>query len=199
MAIAEPLKPSRGGFQRPFGCARFIVDFLQGKGPDYSVTSIDPAVGATQNDILASYKLALHLDWVNEQLAWENEARLRKSLPTMNEAEENKRREYWTGCYPLGRCRMRYHSFLIYFGLLKRLGWVEPTGNEEPSVAQEMMALEPEEERRATGQPRIYYRITSAGQQANQEVVSNPLMALYPQFSPDYFARKRAQHRYVKC
>lgn len=197
--MVEPLRPAKGGFQRPFGCARFIVDFLKGHGTDYGVTSIDPAIGATQNDILASYKLALHLDWVDEQLARENESRLRKRLPTMNEAEENGRREYWTGCNPWGRCRMRYHSFLVYFGLLKRLGWVEPAGQIEPSIAQEMMALEAEEEPRATGQPRIYYRITSAGKQANQEVVSNPLMALYPQFSPDYFVRKRALHHYVKC
>lgn len=197
--MVEPLRPSRGGFQRPFGCARFIVDFLQGNGPAYSVTSIDPVVGATQNDILASYKLALHLDWVDEQLAGENEARLRKSLPTMNEAEERKRREYWTGCYPLGRCRMRYHSFLIYFGLLKRLGWVEPAGQEEASVAQEMMALKPGEEARVAGEPRVYYRVTADGHQASQKAVSNPLIALYPQFSPVYFARKRAQHHYVKC
>jgi hypothetical protein len=26
---------------------------------------------------------------------------------------------------------MRYHSFLMYFGVLKRLGWVETTGQTE--------------------------------------------------------------------
>lgn len=197
--MVEPLKPSRGGFQKPFGCARFVLDFLQGLGPNYGVAGIDPEEGATQNDILASYKLALHLAWVEDQLAGENESRLHKGLAIFSPQEEAERRAYWMRCYPLGRCRMRYHSFLIYFGLLKRLSWVEPTGQAEPSVAQEMMALEPGEKSRAAGQPRVYYRLTAEGRAASDSAITNPLVALYPQFSPDYFARKRAERRYIRC
>jgi hypothetical protein len=32
---------------------------------------------------------------------------------------------------------MRYHSFLMYFGVLKRLGWVEETGETETSTLQD--------------------------------------------------------------
>ena len=31
MAKSESLKPTMGGFQSPFGCVRFIVDFLKRK------------------------------------------------------------------------------------------------------------------------------------------------------------------------
>ena len=74
---------------------------------------------------------------------------------------------------------MRYHSFLSYFGLLKRLGWVEPTGEEEVSQAQDMMGLENGEETRETGQPRIYYRLTRAGFAAPQSLIADPITALY--------------------
>ena len=33
--------------------------------------------------------------------------------------------------------RMRYHSFLVYFRMLKRLGWVEVAGEVEASSVQE--------------------------------------------------------------
>lgn len=68
------------------------------------------------------------------------------------------RREYYLARIPYKLTRMRYHSFLTYFGMLKRLGWVEPTGRVETSIAQEMMALEPGDKSRSTGQPRVYCR-----------------------------------------
>jgi hypothetical protein len=52
------LRPSRGGFLRPFGCGWFIREFLLGKGPEGS-TKIDPSRGATQADINYEYKEAL--------------------------------------------------------------------------------------------------------------------------------------------
>ena len=39
---------------------------------------------------------------------------------------------------------MRYHSFLMYFGVLKRLGWVEKTSEKEPSSMQESYPPAPE-------------------------------------------------------
>ena len=53
-----PLKPSRGGFLRPFGCGWFIREFLLGNGP-WGSPRIDPNVGAPQADIFYHYKRAL--------------------------------------------------------------------------------------------------------------------------------------------
>jgi hypothetical protein len=52
------LRPSRGGFLRPFGAGWFIREFLLGKGPEGSRV-IDPQRGATQADINYEYKEAL--------------------------------------------------------------------------------------------------------------------------------------------
>jgi hypothetical protein len=39
---------------------------------------------------------------------------------------------------------MRYHSFLMYFGVLKRLGWVEATSRTEASATQDNYPSAPE-------------------------------------------------------
>ena len=52
------LRPSRGGFLRPFGCGWFIREFLLGNGPVGS-KKIDPLRGAVQADINYEYKEAL--------------------------------------------------------------------------------------------------------------------------------------------
>ena len=41
-----PLKPTKGGFLKPFGCGWFIREFLLGNGP-YGSLEIDHDVGAT--------------------------------------------------------------------------------------------------------------------------------------------------------
>jgi hypothetical protein len=56
--MALELKPSRGGFLRPFGCGWFIREYLLGNGPEDS-KSIDPKRGAPQADINFEYKEAL--------------------------------------------------------------------------------------------------------------------------------------------
>ena len=56
MAVA--MRPTIGGFLRPFGCGWFIREFLLGNGPEDS-TKIDPGRGATQADINYQYKEAL--------------------------------------------------------------------------------------------------------------------------------------------
>jgi hypothetical protein len=72
---------------------------------------------------------------------------------------------------------MRYHSFLMYFGVLRRLGWVETTGKTETSSIQENYPPAPE---------RTYYRLTEKGIKAGDELWSNPLFALYPEIDPDH-------------
>jgi len=57
----------------------------------------------------------------------------------------------------------RYHSFVVYFATLQRLGWVEFTGQEEPSEFQESYP-----------QPRRYYRLTTAGREAQDYAWASP-------------------------
>ena len=52
------LKPSRGGFLRPFGLGWFIRSSSLGNGPEGS-PRIEPPSGATQSDINFQYKEAL--------------------------------------------------------------------------------------------------------------------------------------------
>jgi DNA-binding PadR family transcriptional regulator len=75
---------------------------------------------------------------------------------------------------------MRYHSFLMYFGVLKRLGWVEVTSETEPSSIQENYPPAPE---------RTYYRLTDKGVEARDKQWSNPLFTLYPEVGPSHIKR----------
>ena len=72
---------------------------------------------------------------------------------------------------------MRYHSFLMYFSVLKRLGWVEPTSETEPSAIQGSYPPAPE---------RTFYRLTKKGVEAGDELWSNPLFTLYPEIGPSH-------------
>jgi len=64
----------------------------------------------------------------------------------------------------------RYHSFITYFATLRRLGWVQPTGHEEPSSFQDHYP---------PGSPRRYFRLTDAGRTAPETAWANPHRALY--------------------
>lgn len=75
---------------------------------------------------------------------------------------------------------MRYHSFLMYFGVLKRLGWVETTNRTEASAIQDNYPLAPE---------RTYYRLTKTGAEADDELWSNPLFTLYPEIGPSHMKK----------
>ena len=173
-----PLRPTRGGFLRPFGCAQFIVSFLKGEGP-FGATPIDPKRGAPQSDIFWEYKEALRRELAEDLVALEEEKRIRRGEPPLTREEADNLLSRLIERLPLRSTKMRYHSFLGYFGLLKRLGWVEATGEQEISEAQDMMRLETGEEPRETGQPRIYYRITRAGFAAPQSLIADPITALY--------------------
>ena len=72
-----PLKPKRGGFQRPFGCGEFTRDFLLGKGP-FGSLKIDPEVGAPQSVIFKQYKLALMRAYALDRATQEEEKTARK-------------------------------------------------------------------------------------------------------------------------
>jgi len=72
---------------------------------------------------------------------------------------------------------MRYHSFLMYFGVLKRLEWVEVASETEPSAIQDNYPAAPE---------RTYYRLTKKGIEAGNELWSNPLFTLYPEIGPSH-------------
>ncbi|MFC2059908.1 hypothetical protein ACFLTZ_02285 [Chloroflexota bacterium] len=75
---------------------------------------------------------------------------------------------------------LRYHSFLMYFGVLKRLGWVEVTNETEPSAIQDNYPQAPEG---------VYYRLTKQGIEAGDELWSNPLFTLYPEIGPSHLKK----------
>jgi len=64
--------------------------------------------------------------------------------------------------------------------VLKRLEWVEVTGQTEASSIQDNYPLAPE---------RTYYRLTKKGIEAGDEFWSNPLFTLYPEIGPSHMKR----------
>jgi len=183
------VRPTRGGFLRPFGCGWFIREFLLGNGPQGS-PRIDPKVGACQEDIFYHYKRALHKAYAEDTIAYENEDRIKKGLPVYTEAEYMERLEYYMGRIPYKLVKCRYHSFQRYFHWLKQLSWVELTGREEHSSVQENMPDYPE------APPRRYYRLTRKGTSAPDCQWSNPQLTLYPERPLEYFRQKRRGRKY---
>ncbi len=183
-----PLRPGRGGFVRAFGCGEFIKNFLLGLGPEGS-PSIDPQIGACQEDIFYHYKLALHRAYSEDVIAWENEDRIRQGNPIYNEQEYAERLEYLMSRIPYKLVKCRYHSFQRYFHWLKQLGWVEFTGTEEPASMQDYCPSAP---------PRRYYRLTTKGIEAPDHQWSNPQLTLYPERGLEYFRDKRRAHKYSR-
>ncbi|MDD5701280.1 MAG: hypothetical protein PHU23_04430 [Dehalococcoidales bacterium] len=172
------LTPSRGGFLRPFGCGWFIREFLLGNGPEGSRT-IDPGIGAAQSDINYEYKEALARATARER----SEKIISKLVLSGGDiSEEEAERIYQRELKRISRkfTHMRYHSFLVYFGVLKRLGWVEPTNITEPSTIQDNYPAAPD---------RVYYRLTNAGIKSEEYLWSNPLFTLYPEIGPSHFKR----------
>lgn len=169
------LTPGRGGFLRPFGCGWFIRQYLLGNGPEGS-TKIDPSQGAAQADINFEYKEALA-----RATARERAERIISRLVLSGEdvTEEDAERIQARELKRISRkfTHMRYHSFLMYFGVLKRLGWVEPTNRTEASAIQDNYPDAPE---------RVYYRLTKTGLNAGVQLWSNPLFTLYPEIGPNH-------------
>ena len=186
--MVETLRPNRGGFLRPFGAAWFIMEFLKGNGPEDSKT-IDPDVGAPMTDIHIEYKGALHRAHARDAVEREEEQRIKKGKPAYDEAEYAERLQYYLDRIPYKLLKMRYSSFTRYFGHLKRLRWVEATGETEPSGIQDDYPPAP---------PRVFYRLTEAGWKASPIEISNPVRTLYPHFDSAYARTKRKLHRYAR-
>ena len=172
------LRPNKGGFMKPLGCGHFIREFLLGNGPEGS-RIIDPEHGAAQADINFEYKEALA-----RATARERAERIisRMVVSGTDVTEEQADRIYERELKRVSRkfTHMRYHSFLMYFGVLKRLGWVEVTNKTEPSAIQDNYPPAPE---------RVYYRLTKEGIAAGDEQWSNPLFTLYPEIGPSHIKR----------
>ena len=172
------LRPARGGFLRPFGCGWFIREFLLGKGPQGSA-KVNPKTGSTQADINYEYKEALA-----RATAREHAERIISDMVVSGAdvTEEEAEKIYQRELKRVSRkfTHMRYHSFLMYFGVLKRLGWVEVTDETEPSAIQDNYPSAPE---------RTYYRLTKKGIEAGEGLWSNPLFTLYPDVGPSHMKK----------
>ncbi len=172
------LRPNQSGFLRPFGCGWFVRQFLSGDGPEGS-RRIDPARGAAQADINFEYKEALARATAREHA---ERAISRMVVSGTDVTEEMAEKIYQRELRKVSRkfTHMRYHSFLMYFGVLKRLQWVEPAGQTEPSAIQDNYPSAP---------GRVYYRLTEKGRDAGEELWSNPLFTLYPKIGPSHLKK----------
>ena len=179
--MTQGMEPKRGGFLRPFGCAEFILSFIKGEGPSGS-TSIDPAVGAPQTDIFSEYKEAVRRTRAENMVAKVEEKRIKRGERPLSIDEADALLELYIARLPMKSRGMRYHSFLIYFGLLKRLGWVEEAET-EPSGMQEYFPAAP---------PRRFYRITDTGLAAPGEQLADPCAFLYGYSREQRSAKKPA-------
>lgn len=164
-----PLKPSRGGFLRPFRFGPFARDFLLGKGPFGSV-KINPEIGAHQAFIFQNYKLALMRATALDRATRTEEKKAKREERPIDPDNIEWLAERYLARMPYKANGCRYHSFVVSFSNLQRLGWVEPTGREEPSAFQEHYPQ---------GQPKKYFRLTRKGKKASDAAWANPLRALY--------------------
>ena len=167
--MADLLKPARGGFLRSFGCGEFIWKFLLGHGP-YGSARIDPDIGAPQADIFHHYKMALMKATALDRATRAEEKRARREKRPINPDNIEKLAERYLARMPYKAQGCRFHSFVVYFSNIQRLGWVEATGKEEPSAFQEHYP---------PGQPRRYFRLTEAGRGASETAWANPYLTLY--------------------
>ena len=167
--MVELLKPTRGGFLRPFGCGSFIRDFLSGKGP-YGAPIIDPAVGAPQSDIFHHYKVALMQATALDRATRTEENTARREGRRIDPDNIDTLFKKYLSRMPYKSHGCHYHSFVVYFSNLQRLGWVEPSGKVELSAFQGNYP---------SGPPRKYFRLTSVGMAASDAAWANPAAALY--------------------
>jgi hypothetical protein len=167
--MVELLSPRRGGFLRPFGCGWFIREYLSGNGPEGSPRT-NPVTGAPQSDIFYHYKMALIEVTARDRAVRHEEKAARKENRPINPDEIEELTGQYMGRLPYKSKGCRYHSFVIYFSNLKRLGWVEHSGHQEHSAFQGNYP---------PGPPRIFYRLTDVGRTASDAAWANPHAALY--------------------
>ena len=108
------MRPTRGGFLRPFGCGWFIREFLLGNGPNGS-PKIDPNVGAPQAEIFYYYKTALLKATAVDRATREEERRARREKRAISPDEIERLTERYLARIPYKATGCRYHSFVIYF------------------------------------------------------------------------------------
>jgi len=140
-----------------------------GNGP-YGSPSIDPNIGAPQADIFYYYKMALIRATALDKATRTEEKRAKRERRPINPDNIERLTERYQAHMPYKAHGCRYHSFAVYFSNVRRLGWVEPTKFVEASAFQEHYP---------PGQPRRYYRLTSAGLSAGEGSWINPYLALY--------------------
>jgi hypothetical protein len=167
--VTDLLKPSRGGFLRPFGCGWFIKEFLSGNAP-YDSPIIDPETGAPQADIFYHYKMAIIKTTALDRATRAEEKRAKREKRDIIPDNIEILTERYIARMPYKAQGCRYHSFIVYFSNLQRLSWVEPTGKEETSAFQNNYPQ---------GQPRKYFHLTQAGRKASDTAWANPQLALY--------------------
>ena len=167
--MVELLRPARGGFLRPFGCGWFIREFLLGHGPNGS-PAIDPYFGAPQADVFYHYKMAMMRATAMDQATRVEEKRARQEKRSIDRTNIEKLAEKYLAQMPYKSRGCRFHSFIVYFSNLQRLGWVQATGQEEPSSFQDNYP---------PGPPRRYLRLTAAGRTAPEAPWANPQRGLY--------------------
>ena len=173
--MVESLRPVKGGFLRPFGAGWFIREYLAGNGPEGS-TKIDPARGAPQVDISYEYKETLSRVTARERA---EKIISDKVIKNADVSEEGAEEIYQRELKKVSRkfAHMRYHSFLMYFSVLKKLRWVETTGEIEDSSVQDNYPGAPS---------RIYYMLTKKGIGAPDALWSNPFFTLYPEHGANH-------------
>ena len=167
--MPELLRPKRGGFIRVIGCGEFVKAFLMGRGPLGS-PAVDPTVGAPPADMFFHYKRALMRATAIDQATRAEEKRARKENRSIQPDNIEKLAALYLSRIPYKTRGCRFHSFNVYFSMLKRLGWIQPTGHEEPSAFQDHYP---------PGPPRRYFRLTEAGREASDTAWRNPQRALY--------------------
>ncbi len=163
------LRPRHGGFLRPFGCGWFTREFLSGNGP-YDSPTIDPSVGAPQSEIFFHYKNALRRVTAMDRATRAEEKRAKREKRSIDPANIEQLYERHLSRLPYKASGCRYHSFVTYFSNLQRLGWVEPSGIEEPSAFQDKYPA---------AQPKRYYHLTDTGRRASDSQWADPLATLY--------------------
>jgi hypothetical protein len=167
--MTMPLRPERGGFLRPFGCGWFIREFLLGNQP-YGSTAVEPKQGAPQSEIFYHYKKALIKEMAVDRATREEEQLARLEKRAIDPENIEKLTQKHMARIPYKSTSCRYHSFVVYFSNLQRLGWVEFTGKEEHSALQDNYPR---------GHSRKYFHLTAAGMAATEAAWANPLFALY--------------------
>jgi hypothetical protein len=140
-----------------------------GNGP-YGSPSIDPEVGACQADIFYHYKVALIRATALDRATRAEEKTARRQKRRIDPENIEKLTKRYLNLMPYKAQGCRFHSFVVYFSTLQRLGWVEPTGREEPSSFQDHYP---------PGPSRRYSRLTDAGRSAPETAWANPQRALY--------------------